>query len=343
MERLVATRLSRGSSPADVESDLALLWRDAGRDGPVARALMANLIVYRDRPATEEVDLSAAIEGLPIDEVAQRHPSRVILLLHGGKPDLSGPVGAAITIVLFGPPQARMGVEQIAIRSACAEASLPSIVRRLVLGDVPTSIWWAEDFSCTRPLDGLITMGRQLVYDSKRWRDLRGGVLALAAVLRGPHPPDFADLNWRRLTPMRQALTQALSPPLGPAVDGPLRLHVRHRPGDGALAWLLAGWFGSRLGSTAEGDGPTIEEERRGDEILAVSLETKSGSALTATMTGHRVLVKYARGGAPLSVSVPHESDADAVAAELCSLRLDLALRETIATLARRFTSSTAP
>jgi glucose-6-phosphate dehydrogenase assembly protein OpcA len=337
----VTDRLSRASSPAAIDEDLAVLWRDASRGGPVARALMANLVVYRDCPATEQVDLAAPVTRVPVDEVACRHPSRVILLHHGGEPDLCAPIGASVCILLAGPPTARFGVEQIAVRSACAEASLPSIVRRLALGDVPTSIWWTEDLSRTTPLEALVTLGRQLVYDSRDWHDARRGVLALAPVINHTHAPDLADLNWRRLTSMRQALTQALGPPVGPIDARAVRLRVRHRPGDETLAWLLIGWFASRL-DWFEGDLPaTVEEHGDGDDpVLSVSIGGADAAQLTATMDAHHVLVEYGSGMAQFSIASPHETDADAVAAELRNLTYDTALRDALAALARRFTSS---
>jgi glucose-6-phosphate dehydrogenase assembly protein OpcA len=339
----VTDRLSRASSPAGIDDDLAVLWRDASRDGPVARALMANLVVYRDCPATEQIDLAAPVTQVPVDEVACRHPSRVILLHHGGQPDLCAPMGASVCILLSGPPAARFGVEQIAVRSACAEASLPSIVRRLALGDIPTSVWWTEDVSRSTPLEALVTLGRQLVYDSRHWNDVRRGVLALAPVIGHAHAPDLADLNWRRLTPMRQALTQALAPPLGPIDARAVRLRVRHRPSDGALAWLLIGWFSSRL-DWSDADLPaTVEEHGEGDAVLSVSIGGPEATHITATMNGHHVRVEYEGGLAPFSIATLHETDADAVAAELRNLTYDTALRDALAALARRFISSGSP
>ena len=334
-------RLSRVSSPAGIDDDLAVLWRDAGRDGAVARAVMANLVVYRECPAEEQVDLAAPMTHVPVDDVARRHPSRVILLHHGGHEDLRAPVGATIGILLFGPPSARVGVEQIAVRSACAEASLPSIVRRLSLGDVPTSIWWTEDLSRSTPLEALVTMGRQLVYDSRHWTDVRRGVLALGPVVGHPHAPDLADLNWRRVTPMRQALTQALAPPVGPIDVSTVRLRVRHRPGDAALAWLLTGWFCSRLDWPPDADMPaTVEEYSDGSDVLSVSIAVNDAPYVTAAMDDHRVLVTYQGRTAPFSIAAPLEDEADAVAAELRNLTYDTALRDALVALARRFTSS---
>jgi glucose-6-phosphate dehydrogenase assembly protein OpcA len=337
----VTDHVSRVSSPAGIDDDLAVLWRDAGRDAPIARALMANLVVYRDCPADQDVDLAAPVPHVPVDEVARRHPSRVVLLHHGGRPDLCAPVGATISILLFGPPSARFGVEQIAIRAACAEASLPSIVRRLALGDIPTSIWWTEDLSRSTPLEALVTMGRQLVYDSRRWQDVRRGVLALGPVIGHPHAPDLADLNWRRLTPMRQALTQALAPPVGPIDARAVRLRVRHRARDGALAWLLTGWLCSRLEWPPNRDMPaTVEEHGDDDDLLSVSMSVHDAARVTATMNGNRVLVEYEDQTAPFSIAAPQESEAEAVAAELRNLTYDTALRDALSALASRFTSS---
>lgn len=337
-------RLSRSSSPAAIDDDLALLWRDACRDGPVARALMANLVVYRDRPATEDVDLEAPIEGVPVNEVVRRHPSRLIVLHHGGRPDPSAPVGAAISIVMFGPPNARFGVEAITMRSTCAEASLPSIVRRLSLGDIPTSVWWTEDLSGALPLEALVAMGRQLVYDSRQWRDMRRGVLALVGLIAREHAPDLADLNWRRLTPMRIALTQALAPPLEGLEIGAFHVRISHRAGDAALAWLLAGWLASRLGWS---DGPAahaiIEESRRRagdlgpDDVLRIAIGPEEPPHVTVTMNERRVLVEYGLRVAPFSIAAPRETEADAVAAELRTLTYDSALRDALLALSRHF------
>jgi glucose-6-phosphate dehydrogenase assembly protein OpcA len=340
MAKPLTTLLTRPSSPESIEDDLAILWRDAAREGPVARAVMANLVVYRDRPDRGRVDLAAPVEGVPIDEVALRCPARVIMLHHTAQSTPCGPIGAMIRILLFGPPGMRIGVEQIAVRSTCAEDSLPSIVRHLLLGDIPTTVWWAEDLSHVAPLDALVTMGRQLLYDSRQWRDIRRGMHTLARLLSRAHAPDLADLNWRRLTPMRQALVQALAPAAGGATNDALPVHVRYRPGDAALGWLLVGWFSSRLRWRTDAGWPvTIEEAPQDDEMLSVSL----GSHLTARMNGHRVLVKFTTGSAPFSIAVPRDTAADTIASELRTSAHDNCLREAVIALAERFASQGSP
>ena len=338
MAAAVADRTWRDSSPETIEADLAALWIDLARQAPVVRALMANLVIFRERPAGERIDLSAPIDDVPVDEVSRLHPSRVILLHHarGGR-EARSPIAAAIGAFTFGPPRARYGVEQIALRSTCAEASLPSIVRRLTLGDLPTSLWWADDLSQAAPVAALVAMARQLVYDSRRWHDVREGVLALAPLLAGERETDLVDLNWRRLTPLRQAILHAVGS-ARPTADMKLAGgRIRHRPGDDALAWLFAGWLSSRLESTSDPRAPLLMEEAPGgDDILTVSF---SDAFITATMNEHRVIVSSQDDVAPFVTAAPRETEAEAVASELRSLTPDVCLRDTLLALSRRFSS----
>ena len=330
MEGAVMPHLSRSTTTDRIEPELAALWRELVGQGPVARAVMSNLIVFRqcgEDDRTAAVDASAA---MLIEEVAARHPCRLIVLDHQRNPPRSGePFAVTIGVLTFGPERARYGIERIAVRSACAEVQLPSIVRHVVRGDVPTSVWWMEDLSRVPPLDAIVRMGRQFVYDSRSWRDLKRGMAAAAALAGARQRLDVADLNWRRLTPLRQALLHACAFMRADDIcRGPLR--IVHRPEDGALAWLCVGWLRSRRQMPREVQ-LTIEAEERGDAVLLV--EAGTGQAkLTARLDSHQVVVTLPGDAPPLTVAVPRESDAHAVAAELRTLSQDAALQAAIAT-----------
>src|ERR1700687_3555876 len=120
MARVVANRMWRQSTPATIEPDLAALWRELAASGaPIARAVMANLVVFRGRADAGNVDVEALTAELALDEVAARHPSRLIVLEHEhGRSTLDAPFAAAVGIVTFGPSHARYGVELIVVRSA---------------------------------------------------------------------------------------------------------------------------------------------------------------------------------------------------------------------------------
>jgi glucose-6-phosphate dehydrogenase assembly protein OpcA len=353
----VANRVSRASEAENIDADLAALWREIAREAPVARAIMSNLVVFCRRAADDDVDLALPPEGVPVEEVAGSHPARVILLHHDpdvpGDAGLSVPLAAHVSVLAFGPPDARYGVERIVIRSACSEAALPSIVRRLMLGDVPTSVWWTEDLSGTRPLAPLVTMGRQLLYDSRRWREVPLGFLALAPLLTDPFGPDLADINWRRLLPVRQALVHALGSSGSSKRQRLTSVHIRHRPEEAALAWLLAGWL-QHAGSTGPGlhqtklldvqqsevgrvllDPPiTVDEDSDlGDDMLTASFD----DGLHLRLSTHRVSVDDPLGPAPFAVAVPRETEGEGVAAELCVLTHDRSLHQTLSALIERF------
>ena len=315
MEGTLTRRETRASAPDSIDDDLRALWREVAEHAPVARAVMANLIVFM----TGGGDRSG---NVPLDEVVRRHPSRVIVLRHSRCAAECRPTEAAISIVSFGPPHARYAVEEIVLNAPCGDRSLPSVVRRFTRGDLPTSIWWTEDFSRVAPIAAVVRMGRQLVFDSSGWRDIGRAVAALAPLLRQPDAPKLADINWHRLAPLRQALIHgARSFPH----DAPLpRVRIRHRPGDAALGWLLAGWIAARL-DWPDGAWPAdIDEVRRGDDVVSVEV-----GPLTVTMNGRSVV---ARGAAspPFRMPARREPPAAAVAAALATLAPDRCLADAL-------------
>jgi glucose-6-phosphate dehydrogenase assembly protein OpcA len=332
MAAAVVERGWRDSTPESVEDDLAALWRDIAGNGPsIARAVMANLVVFRfherrtrpsDEPRHGNDDAIEALIGL--------HPSRTIVVEHDrGGHDAKPPTSAGVGISVFGSAATRYGVERIVVRSACAEVSLPSIVRRFLRGDRPTSLWWTEDLSRDVPSDALVDLARQLIYDSRKWHDLRSGFDVVAALATSQRV-DVADMNWRRLDPIRRALAHAVD---GLQPTTPPRLSIRHRPGEAALGWLLAGWLAARLDPPRNG-WPSIEESPAGDDIVTLVIDD-GATSVTTTLTDDRVHVSRA-GMAPIVVPSPREQPAEAMAAELRTLSRDAALADALAAIGRR-------
>jgi glucose-6-phosphate dehydrogenase assembly protein OpcA len=300
---------------------------------------MSNLVVFCRSAADAEVDLAAEPEDIPIDDVVRNHPARVLVLHHDPDASQDGtgpepPLSAHVGVLTFGARDARYGVEQIVIKSACSEAALPSIVRALIPGDVPTSIWWTEDLAGTRPVTPLVSMGRQLLYDSRSWRDVGRAVLALAPVIADPFGPDLADVNWRRLQPVRQALLHALESSDGPHGPRLTSVRIRHRRGEAALAWLLAGWLQAAVPVPAGGNLPDVEEDAGLTDVILLA---SFADGLRLRLESHQVSVDDSLGPAPFTVAVPRESEAEAVAAELRVLTHDVSLHNTLRALVERF------
>jgi glucose-6-phosphate dehydrogenase assembly protein OpcA len=333
MEKPVVHRVTRAAAPETIEADLNRLWRDLGRDTPSVRALMSNLVVFHDAAGNESLDLDEPVASDPVLEVARRHPSRVIVLVHTRCDGERPPAAATVAILTFVSSRERYSVEHIVIRSSCAEQSLPSIVRRLTLGDLPTSIWWTEDLSQRPPLDTLVSIGRQFVYDSRRWRDVRAGLATIHRILAGEHAPDVVDLNWRRLRPIRQAIIHSVQ--LGIPI-ATTEFRVLHRPGDEALGWLLVGWLLSSLEHAGDPPRFTVKEWRNHD-VLSARIEGLSGRTITAVMNHHHVTVTDTAAPSSFVLPLPRETDAEGLATELGTLGHDVALIETIRAAYGRF------
>src|SRR5207247_908088 len=127
---------------------------------------------------------------------------------------------------------------------------------------------------------------------------------------------DVADLNWRRLNPLRRVLVDARGPLTSAAWHG-VEATITHARGEEAIAWLCSAWIRAETGGTAS---TTIEQGGGSDAVLSISL-----AGVTATLTPKTVDIVSAS-TPPLSVGVRIETEAEAIAAELRSLSGDAAL-----------------
>src|SRR6185436_1053843 len=169
------------------------------------------------------------------------------------------------------------------------------------------------DLAAVPLLESLVTMGRQLVYDSRDWRDV-GAALRVLAPFVEEHRVDLADVNWRRLGPLRRALEHAASETGKPVAAAGARVRIAHHRDEASLAWLLAGALMAAAKRPAT--PPHVEAAETGDAALVVTIEHETERA-TITLSNAGATVERARAGSPLVVSIPLESEAEAVAAEL--------------------------
>jgi hypothetical protein len=79
-------------------------------------------------------------------------------------------------------------------------------------------------------------------------------------------------------------------------------------------------------------EAPIVEEVQGGDEVLSITIGD-SGWSIVASMNSERVEVKIT-GRPPFVMSIPYESEADAVAIEMRSLGQDADLCDAIRALA---------
>jgi glucose-6-phosphate dehydrogenase assembly protein OpcA len=243
---------------ARIEGVLTSLWKHqdvvpGSAQGVLTRACMSNLIIVcrgRDQAALAEAD---------VDEIVSRHPSRVILLAFDVM-DAAGARPGRLDVTVsahchLAGDRRQVCSEMVQITAGGDDVrKLPSAARSLVIGDLPTSLWW--DTPAPPPLAGdvfneLMPMADQVIYSSLLWPDPVRGTLATADWMAHARPGDPAlmDLAWRALRPWRQLISQALDPAVLPgAIEGLTAVDIEHGPHGLPQAWLLAGWVASALG-----------------------------------------------------------------------------------------------
>ncbi|MFO0966354.1 MAG: glucose-6-phosphate dehydrogenase assembly protein OpcA [Gemmataceae bacterium] len=245
-----------------IETELARLFvgrQEPGEAGAVRRARMSNLVIF-GAGAERIAEAQAAIPN-----IVAVHPARVLLAMHQDQ-DEEGPVTGRVNAwcsVASGTNH--ICCEQITLTSHGRVGDhLVFAVRELIIGDLPTNLWWA---SSTPPalagpnLREAAEQTQQIIYDSNGWPDPARGVAAtaawIAATERGHETGEtwrvVSDVNWRRLKFWRRLIAQTLDPNAAPgALDSIAEVQIEHGPHAVVQAWLIVSWLASRLGWEVE-------------------------------------------------------------------------------------------
>lgn len=238
----------------DVERELSQQLKAAQGPGeePVQRARMSNLVIFcasHEQAARISADLPAIVAV---------HPARVLMLIgddENGTRDLK----AQVTVRHHRVGKTLSCTEQVTLHAhGTAVAQLPFAVRSLLIGDLPTNLYWAAP--SPPPMSGpllqeLAEEAQQIIFDSIGWREPARGVVATGSWVDDLERTSTAnrwrvasDLNWRRLKYWRRLLAQALDPVSAPGViESISEIHIEHGPHAVIQAWELIAWLSSRL------------------------------------------------------------------------------------------------
>lgn len=248
----ILSQPSRKVDIARIQNELDGLWesfhQDLSEGQAVTRACMSNLIIYCDNDEqSKEIELS-------IPAIVQMHPARVILLTGQGNTP-----GSGIEAYVSGHYHAlssgwQVCAEQIrVVANAQSIRRLPSVTRAQLIGDLPTTLWWAS--LQPPPFAGklffkLADMSDQIIYDSIGWTNPSKGMQAMSRwVAAERNEYVIFNLAWRRLKPWRSLLSQVLDPVVHTnALARVSGLTIEHGPHALAMSLLLLGWLASRLG-----------------------------------------------------------------------------------------------
>jgi hypothetical protein len=176
----------------------------------------------------------AALSGM-----AERHPSRTIILVPEPHADASG-FDANVSLVCYAVPDVDRNVcsEVVELRLRGDRAKAPaSVVEPLLISDLPVFLRWRGEPPWGSPeLEQLVDVVDRLVVDSTEWAELPGPYRELADLFERCAVSDIA---WARTSRWR-----ALLATLWPGIADVRTLRVHGTP---AQAHLLAGWLRSRL------------------------------------------------------------------------------------------------
>ena len=349
-----ATDVPLGQVEAELTRQIKALQADF--DPPVQRVRMSNLIIYCNC-----VDHVCRAESA-VPAIVASHPARVLLLL--ADPAESGEELTASVLVRQVDGNRRLVSEQVTLRASGGSVSrLPFAVRSLLIGDLPTNLWWA----CATPpplagpiLDALAEHAEQFIFDSLGWDDPNRGV-ANASTWLGKFERDptqgpwrvASDVNWRRLKFWRRLLSQALDPSSSPGLLSCIdEVVIEHGPHAVTQAWQVASWLASRLGWAYQAGKlqPNVEIafqfhaphgtvslriDRLADgpsEIRRIRIAAgKTGALEFASEDGDRLSVTpQGSDAAPRTVTVQPQQIADLIARQLSDREPDPIFRDSM-------------
>ena len=242
---------------AAIEDQLSELWARTTeasselQQDAVTRACVLNLVICTaSRERTRKI--SQIVTG-----ITSEHPGRVILIEYQPEASHAGlEVDTNVYCHLSAGGRQQICCEQISIRSAGERIQqVPSLVRPLLVSDLPVFLWWADRFDLDSwLLAEMLKASDHLIFDSANWLSTHGKMASLAVFFEQRPGVAVSDLNWARLTPWRRLISGFFDCPAYRPYLGQLE-HVEIHCGgaDGASralssqAWLLAGWLASRL------------------------------------------------------------------------------------------------
>ncbi len=235
---------ARVAEPTDVRAALRALWQDSDTEGvDTARAVTINFIGVTKHPRDQDDPMRAAA-----DDLVRRSPARVFLL-HVDDSLQEPSVEVSATMRQRGNTRFVIA-EEIHVQAPGNWFShVPGLVRPLLIHDLPTHVFWADDWDDRERFAAMRRLGDHCLVDTQRFT-LPAVQLPELADARATGRR-ITDLNWLRLRPWRRALAEAFER-IRWRSDSQVTGLVRHGTAGTAAAILLAEWLQDRLAARIE-------------------------------------------------------------------------------------------
>ena len=252
----------------EIEAVITSLWKmsaDNLRTGANVRVRTSVLNLVICTPDIETAQRASKI----LRELSSTHLARVTLLILDNEEHAPSSLHAWVTLRCFSmiSDLMRHCFEQTTIlASGSAVRSVANIIQPLLKPDLPVYLWWLGD-----PPDrddptfiGLVEISSRMIVDSTGFFNPEQDIGTLSALFEIAPECALSDLNWGRITPWRQLISQFFDvPEYRSYLDGvttieiehtvaPLATQMRTELGDvspnATRSLLLAGWLKERLG-----------------------------------------------------------------------------------------------
>jgi glucose-6-phosphate dehydrogenase assembly protein OpcA len=258
----------------EIEAVLASLWKmsaDNLRAGANinVRTSVLNLVI-----CTPDIETAQRASKI-LRELSSTHLARVTLLILDSGEHAPSSLKAWVTLRCFSMVSDLMRhcFEQATIlASGSAARSVANIIQPLLKPDLPVYMWWLGDppGRDDPTFIGLVDISSRMIVDSTSFFKPEQDIGTLSTLFDTTPECALSDLNWGRITPWRQLISQFFDVPeyrlyLSGVTSieiehsvAPLATQMRTELGDvspnPARALLLAGWLKERLGWSLAAD-----------------------------------------------------------------------------------------
>ncbi len=298
-----------------------------GDQGFAARASVLNMVVYAEHE--DRADHATRV----IEDMAENHPSRVVILIANPSDEdshLEADLAAHCHPNLVAGH--RVCCEEIRLSvSGRAARHLHSVAIPLLVPDLPVYVWWTEKLpDDEHTLHGLLETADRLIIDSDRFADGPAGLVRLARLAATEPAAGIGDLNWRRMAPMRELLQRERRvEDVRHHLQSVESVEVRYASDRGAkdsaqtllfLSWL-AGELGWNLGSALGHGRERIELHGRDQRVAVYPVPVDYPAVDPGTIVSIKIacrselteaLITISRTGDPSHVTVRTEHQGEA-------------------------------
>jgi glucose-6-phosphate dehydrogenase assembly protein OpcA len=323
----------------EIEDTLATLWKmsaDNLRTGAnvSVRTSVLNLVICA--PDIETAQHASRI----LRELSSTHLARVTILIIDSGENRPAAITAWVTLRCFSmiSDLMRHCFEQTTVlASGAAVRSVANVIEPLLKPDLPIYLWWLGDPpGPDDPLfNGLVDICTRVIVDSTTFFNPEQHIRTLANLSQAAPDCALSDLNWGRITPWRQLITQFFDvqdyrPYLGGVTSielehavAPLAAPMRTEQGEVSpnpiRALLLAGWLKARLGWSL-----TAESKNNYRDTASGTYQwlMDRGANVRTTRTLTPVHSKTTKLGNAASVSIRPRVDSEQRPGSICLVRL---------------------